>query len=167
MAPVGVATVVSSSPQSPAVGVCLSFQSGRMCVPSHRCAQDPSLLFSAVAASVCRIRLESTSLAEIHPQKPLPVQVLVRGELLAFRIHDVCPHHAQHTLLGHAGKNGDSRGGHVWAFCAAPCPKFSGGHATPSQENGFDFLMSLGCRLARAPFWLTAIMVGVEDGSCV
>lgn len=91
---------------------------------SRGCAQDPPCSFLPVAASVCRIRLEGTSLAEIHPQKPLPVQVLVRGELLAFRIHDVCPHHAQHTLLGHAGKNGDSRGGHVWAFCAAPCPQF-------------------------------------------
>ena len=161
-APVGVAIVVSPWSTVP-LGGCVSVLSKRAEVyPTPMgVLRTPPCSFFAVAASVCRIRLESTSLAEIHPQKPLPVQVLVRGELLAFRIHDVCPHHAQHTLLGHAGKNGDSRGGHVWAFCTAPCPKFSGGHATPSQENGFDFLMNLGCSLARVPFWLTAVTAGI------
>lgn len=117
--------MVLPGPQSLAMGVRPPSQSSRdRRPPPVDVLRTPPCSFLPVAASVCRIRLEGTSLAEIHPQKPLPVQVLVRGELLAFRIHDVCPHHAQHTLLGHAGKNGDSRGGHVWAFCAAPCPQF-------------------------------------------
>lgn len=116
-----------------------------------RRTQDPSFLFSTVAASVCRIRLESTSLAEIHPQKPLPVQVLVRGELLAFRIHDVCPHHAQHTLLGHAGKDGDTwKRGSCLGLLHSHMPQILRAEGHTSQEAGFDFLMSLGCSLAES-----------------
>lgn len=50
---------------------------------------------------------------------------------------------------------------------AQPLPQILGQGAAPSQENGCDFLMSLGCSLARVPSWLTVLTAGVGDGSFV
>lgn len=54
-------------------------------------------------APVCGVCAQGPSAEEVHPQEPVPVQVLVRGQLHRLRVHHVRAHHAQHAVSGRAG----------------------------------------------------------------
>lgn len=64
---------------------------------------NPRLMCFSVA-SVRGVRAQGPSTAEVHPKEPIPVQVLVCGELHGVWVHHVRAHHAEHTLPGCAGK---------------------------------------------------------------
>lgn len=61
-------------------------------------------LWHCVPAPVCAVRPEGPPAEVLYPQEPVPVSGVVCRHLVLLRVSDVCPHHAQHHLPGHAGK---------------------------------------------------------------
>lgn len=60
--------------------------------------------FLVPTASVCAVCTQSSTSEMLHSEEPLPVQVLVFGDLVLLWVHHVLPHHVKHIMSGDTGK---------------------------------------------------------------